>query len=85
MAAPHDSVQPLARTIEVTRRARYHLLGEPGAVSQLWYVLHGYGQLASGFAREFEPLVTSSRAFVAPEGLSRHYREGGRGRSGLRG
>lgn len=64
--------------IAITRQARYYTAGNPSAASELWIVIHGYGQLASDFLKDFEPLVTSSRAFVAPEALSRFYMETGR-------
>jgi len=60
--------------LSVTRTARYYSLGEPGpATRQLWFVCHGYGQLAGRFLRHFEPLDDGSRVIIAPEGLSRFY------------
>lgn len=62
------------RHIEVPRSARYYVAGEPGpATRDLWFVCHGYGQLARLFLRHFEPLVAAHRAVVAPEALSRFY------------
>jgi len=67
--------------IAVTRSARFFTWGAfaPGArVSEIWFVLHGYGQIASRFGRHFDRLVGPSRLIVAPEGLSRFYvNEGG--------
>ena len=60
--------------LAVAKTARYYSLGEPGpATRQLWYVCHGYGQLAGRFLRHFEPLDDGSRVIIAPEGLSRFY------------
>src|SRR5712691_5295634 len=60
--------------IAVTRTARYYTLGKPGPRTQaVWFVLHGYGQLAERFLHHFEPLDDGSRLIVAPEGLSRFY------------
>jgi len=60
--------------LAVAKTARYYSLGEPGpATRQLWFVCHGYGQLAGRFLRHFEPLDDGSRVIVAPEGLSRFY------------
>ena len=60
--------------LSVSRTARYVTLGEPGpAVRETWFVLHGYGELAGAFLRQFESLDRSARLFVAPEGLSRFY------------
>ena len=63
------------------RTARYCTLG-PGAAEarEVWFVLHGYGQLAGRFLRHFEPLDDGTRHLVAPEGLSRFYIDGGGGR-----
>ena len=58
----------------VTRQARYYTLGTPGAATrEVWFVLHGYGQLARYFIRHFRPLEDGSRLVVAPEALSRFY------------
>ncbi len=57
--------------ITVPRSARYFTLGRGGR--EVWFVLHGYGQLAARFLRHFEPLDDGERLIVAPEGLSRFY------------
>jgi len=57
--------------ITVSRSARYFTLGR--ADREVWFVLHGYGQLAGRFLRHFEPIDDSTRLIVAPEGLSRFY------------
>ena len=62
--------------ITIQRTARYSTLGPTnGTIRQVWFVCHGYGQLASGFLRNFEPLDDGSRLIVAPEGLFRFYLE----------
>jgi predicted esterase len=62
--------------IPVSRTARYYTLGDVlGQPSELWYVCHGYGQLAARFIRRFAPLDDGSRLIVAPEALSRFYLE----------
>ena len=69
--------------ISVPRTARYFALGDPSAErGELWFVLHGYAQLADDFLEEFEPLARPGRVFVAPEGLSRFYTRGTSGRVG---
>src|SRR3989442_2506581 len=66
----------------VPRSARYFTLGELGpGTRDVWFVCHGYGQLAGRFLRQFEPLMDGTRFVVAPEGLSRFYLESGRGRN----
>lgn len=61
-------------SIAVRRSARLALLGprEP-AVRELWYVLHGYGQLAAPFLEDFRAIDDGTRLIVAPEALSRFY------------
>ena len=62
--------------IPVSRTARYCTLGDPlGQPRELWYVCHGYGQLAARFLRRFTSLNDGSRLIVAPEALSRFYLE----------
>ncbi len=43
---------------------------------QIWFVCHGYGQLAARFLRHFEVLDDGHRLIVAPEALSRFYLDG---------
>lgn len=60
--------------LSIPRTARYFLAGEPGpAVTDLWFCLHGYAQLASAFARHCQPLASSTALLVVPEALSRFY------------
>ena len=62
--------------IRVPRTARYRALGDPAVVEEVWFVLHGYGQLAERFIQRFiglPGLDSGRRAVVAPEALSRFY------------
>ena len=60
--------------IAVQRTARYYVLGEAGArTREVWFVLHGYGQLASRFIAYCQPLDDGTRLIVAPEALNRFY------------
>ena len=54
------------------RSARYFTLGVENA-AEVWFVCHGYGQLASRFLERFRPIEAAGRCIVAPEGLSRFY------------
>lgn len=74
-SAPPFSPEP--RHIQVARTARYFVLGErpAGPRRELWFVVHGYGQLASRFLRHFVPFDDGTRLIVAPEALSRFYLE----------
>jgi predicted esterase len=63
--------------IKVSRTARYETLGRAdGALRELWFVLHGYGQLATSFVEKFKPLDDGTRLIVAPEALNRFYLSG---------
>ncbi|HEX7118028.1 MAG TPA: hypothetical protein VF212_04535 [Longimicrobiales bacterium] len=60
--------------IRVARTARFHTLGAPsGPIRQVWFVCHGYRQLAGRFIRRFEPIAGEDRLIVAPEALNRFY------------
>ena len=67
--------------IQVSRTAYYHSVG-PSAreAKEVWFVLHGYGQLASYFVRHFQGIADEHRLIIAPEALSRFYvsRDGNR-------
>lgn len=59
-----------------TCKARYYKTGDRKAhTRQLWFVLHGYGQLAQYFVRKFNILSQHGICVIAPEGLSRFYLE----------
>lgn len=68
----------MAKTPELTRlRARkstrvYHL-GDLAGATEVWFVLHGFGQLARQFIEEFAPAVRPGRVIVAPEALNHFY------------
>jgi predicted esterase len=62
------------------RAARYVTLGPPAsAATEVWFALHGYGQLGPRFASRLAPLDDGTRLVVVPEGLSRFYVDEGRG------
>lgn len=60
--------------IKVTKTARYFTIGElTEQTEEIWFVCHGYGQLASYFIKHFQILDDGKTFIVAPEGLSRFY------------
>ena len=62
------------RHITVPRTARYAIMGSfDAALTEVWIVCHGHGQLAARFLSRFIALEREDRLFVAPEGLSRYY------------
>lgn len=64
------------KEVSFSFRARYFKL-EPTntAIRAIWFVLHGYGQLAQYFIKNFQPLADNGIAVIAPEALSRFYLE----------
>ena len=76
-----DTQQPPATATEhhltVQRTARYYTLGAlTERTKNVWFVLHGYGQLAQYFIRRFDVVQNDETLIVAPEGLSRLYLNG---------
>lgn len=67
--------------ITIHKSARYHTLGDQKS-PHLLFVLHGYGQLAEYFKKNFESLLSMGYYIVAPEGTHRFYLEGSSGRVG---
>ncbi|MCG8604949.1 phospholipase [bacterium] len=69
--------------VTVRRTGRYFVFGDMSdQLRQVWFVCHGYGQLASYFLKNFHSLGARERMIVAPEGLSRFYLQGFDGRIG---
>ena len=67
----HDIVR---HHLSVPRTARYITLGpESGVATDIWFLLHGYGQLAEQFLGECNALARPDRLLVACEALSRFY------------
>jgi len=73
----------MQKEVDFQFSARYHQLGEIGsATKEVWFVLHGQGQLAKFFIKKFESIQSVERCIIAPEGLNRYYLEGFSGRVG---
>src|ERR1019366_4806806 len=74
---------PSQHHIPVQKTARYYTLGQIGPeITDVWFACHGYGQLASDFAAEFECIEAPERLIVVPEALSRFYVPAGPGLHG---
>jgi len=67
-------LKAVSRNIIVSKTARYFFMGcAPSKVKSVWFVLHGYGQLASDFINDFESLADESTLIVAPEAFNKFY------------
>lgn len=65
-----------SNNININFKARYFSLGTlTKETKKVWFVLHGYGQLAEYFLRKFKSLESKEVYCLAPEGLSRFYLE----------
>lgn len=61
--------------IETPRTARVaYLQSGPNPAEEVWTLLHGYAESAPGFLRRMAAAARPGRLLVAPEGLSRFYR-----------
>jgi predicted esterase len=46
-----------SKRIAISKTARYYITGKPSTkINSVWFVLHGYGQLAEDFIKYFEPI-----------------------------
>ncbi len=72
-------------SLTIPRTARIFALNEDKEnITDIWIVVHGYGQLAKYFLRHFEEVAAKNPQLLilAPEGLSRYYVDGFSGRVG---
>jgi predicted esterase len=73
----------IKQNISVSKTARYYLSREiTDKIISVWFVLHGYGQLAEEFILNFEPISNDQTLVVAPEALNRFYWKGFHGKIG---
>jgi predicted esterase len=72
-AGGRDAHRAVEHHLPVLRSARYWTLGDAHHDGEIWFVLHGYKQLARRFLRRFEAFARDDRMIVAPEALSRFY------------
>ncbi len=69
--------------IIVNKTARYFRLGEfNDNTKEVWFVCHGYAELANYFIKHFDVLDDGTRVIIAPEALHRFYWKGFTGRVG---
>ncbi|MEX0968291.1 MAG: phospholipase [Bacteroidia bacterium] len=67
--------------LETRRTARYFTAGNAESARHVVYLLHGYGHSAAQMLERLSPALPAAFV-VAPEGLSRYYKEGYNGRVG---
>lgn len=71
------------KNISVQKTARYFVWGQPSAkINSVWFVLHGYSQLAEDFIKIFEPIKNENILVIAPEALNKFYVKGFSGKVG---
>ena len=69
--------------IIIPKTAHYITIGElNNQTENVWFVIHGYGQLAEYFIKKFAVLEDSKTVIIAPEALSRFYLKEFSGRVG---
>ena len=73
----------IEKNISVQKTARYYVLGEPSVqIDSVWFILHGYSQLAEDFIKIFKPAKSENVLMIAPEALNRFYVKGFSGKVG---
>ena len=73
----------IEKYFEFPFKSRYFTYGNLNSkTEQIWFVFHGYGQLASYFIQNFYCLNPKTHFVVAPEGTNRFYLSGFDGRVG---
>ena len=64
----------ISESIKIEKTAKYYVRpAESGHIGTVWFLLHGYAQLAGEFLTEFDFINSNDQMLVAPEGLSRFY------------
>jgi predicted esterase len=64
---------PEATRLDTPKSTRVYHLGDLTGASEVWFVLHGFGQLAAQFIQDFAPAVRPGRVVIAPEALNHFY------------
>jgi predicted esterase len=63
--------------INIRKSARYYTLGKLNDnTKEVWFVIHGYAQLAKDILQKFEGIENDDIFFIAPEGLNKFYSRG---------
>ncbi len=69
----------MSHHITVSKTARYYTLGTlSDQTEEIWFVIHGWAQLAEQYLSGFTSLDNGKRFIIAPEALNRFYVKVGR-------
>lgn len=66
-------IPPEVTRLDTPKSTRVYHLGDPAGAQEVWFVLHGFGQLAAAFIGEFSSALRPGRVIVAPEALNHFY------------
>ncbi len=73
----------MEKSILININAKYHTLGSLSAqTEEIWFALHGYGQLAAFFIKKLDFLDPEKHYIIAPQGLNKSYLKDFSGRVG---
>ena len=60
--------------ISVQKTGKYYLSNDiNNNIKSVWFVVHGYGQLAKDFIEDFDSIANEENLIVAPEALNKYY------------
>lgn len=63
--------------LDISFQAPYFKAGSINEQTKnIWFIFHGYGQLADEFAKSFSELISEENCLIFPQGLSRFYLKG---------
>ena len=63
--------------LDIPFKAPYFKIGSINEQTKIiWFIFHGYGQLADEFAKSFSELISEENCLIFPQGLSKYYLKG---------
>lgn len=63
--------------LDISIKAPYYKFGTINELTKnIWFIFHGYGQLAKEFAESFSDMKSEENCLIFPQGLSRFYLKG---------
>jgi len=73
----------LENLIQTKKTGRYYTLGKvSNTINKIWFVFHGYGQLANEFIENFDVLKNEDTLIISIEALNKFYLRGFSGKIG---